>query len=85
MAHRPAARTRRLRAGDRRGAFGPRICRRAFACIGRTIEWRGKDLAEKGIDSRDGRVLIEVDPRYFRPTEVDVLLGDPNKARQRLG
>jgi len=58
---------------------------KAFACVGRQIEWRGADLAEKGIDGRDGRVLIEVDPRYFRPTETGALLGDPSKARQRLG
>jgi len=58
---------------------------KAFACVGRQIEWRGADLAEKGIDTRDGRIIIEVDPRYFRPTETDALLGDPSKARQRLG
>ncbi len=58
---------------------------KAFACVGRTIEWRGAGLAEKGIDARDGRVLIEIDERYFRPTEVDALLGDPSKARQKLG
>jgi GDPmannose 4,6-dehydratase len=58
---------------------------KAFACVGRSIEWRGKGVHEQGIDTRDGRVLIEVDPRYFRPTETDALLGDPSKARQRLG
>ena len=58
---------------------------KAFSCIGRSIEWRGSGLAEQGIDARDGSVLIEVDPRYFRPTETDALLGDPSKARQRLG
>jgi GDPmannose 4,6-dehydratase len=58
---------------------------KAFARVGRKIEWRGDGLAEKGIDTRDGRVLIEVDSRYFRPTETDALLGDPSKARQRLG
>jgi GDPmannose 4,6-dehydratase len=58
---------------------------KAFACVDRQIEWRGSGLAEKGIDKRDGRVLVEVDPHYFRPTEVDLLLGDPSKARQRLG
>jgi len=58
---------------------------RAFACTGRTIEWRGSGLKEQGLDTRDGRVLIEVDPRYFRPTETEALLGDPSKARQRLG
>jgi len=58
---------------------------KAFACVGRTIHWRGSGIAEKGIDARDGRVLIEIDERYFRPTETDALLGDPSKARQRLG
>jgi len=58
---------------------------RAFACIGKTIEWRGSDIAEQGVDRRDGRVLIEIDARYFRPTETDALLGDPSKARQKLG
>ncbi len=42
-------------------------------------------LGEQGIDTRDGRVLIEIDARYFRPTETDALLGDPSKARQKLG
>ncbi|MFY9692955.1 MAG: GDP-mannose 4,6-dehydratase, partial [Xanthobacteraceae bacterium] len=40
---------------------------------------------EQGLDARDGRVLVEIDPRYFRPTETDALLGDPSKARQKLG
>ena len=57
----------------------------AFAHVGRTIEWRGSGLDEKGIDASDGRVLIEIDARYFRPTETDLLLGDPSKARRRLG
>jgi GDPmannose 4,6-dehydratase len=58
---------------------------KAFACVGRSIEWRGSGLAEQGIDAGDGRVLIEIDARYFRPTETDALLGDPSKARQKLG
>ena len=58
---------------------------KAFAHTGRRIEWRGKGVEEKGIDGRTGQVLIEVDSRYFRPTEVDLLLGDPSKAHQRLG
>src|SRR5579863_9894023 len=58
---------------------------KAFACVGKTIEWRGSGIAEKGIDARNGRVLIEIDERYFRPTETDALLGDPSKARQKLG
>ena len=58
---------------------------RAFARIGRTIEWRGKDVEEVGVEAGTDRVLIEIDPRYFRPTEVDHLLGDPTKAREMLG
>jgi GDPmannose 4,6-dehydratase len=58
---------------------------KAFAEIGITIEWRGSGVEEQGIDAATGRVMLEVDPRYFRPTEVDLLLGDPAKARQRLG
>jgi GDPmannose 4,6-dehydratase len=57
----------------------------AFGHIGRRVEWRGSGIDEKGIDARSGQVLIEIDPRYFRPTEVDILVGDPSKARQRLG
>jgi GDPmannose 4,6-dehydratase len=57
----------------------------AFAHVGRAIEWRGQGLAEKGIDKSNGRVLVEIDARYFRPTETDALLGDHSKARQKLG
>jgi GDPmannose 4,6-dehydratase len=57
----------------------------AFAEVGRTIEWRGEGLDERGIDARTGDVLIEIDGRYFRPTEVDALEGDAGKARARLG
>ena len=57
----------------------------AFAEVGRSIEWRGQGEAEEGVDARTGRVLVRVDPRYFRPTEVDTLLGDPSKARAKLG
>lgn len=58
---------------------------RAFAIVGRRIEWRGKGAEERGIDARTGSTLVQVDPRYFRPTEVDLLIGDPTKARERLG
>jgi GDPmannose 4,6-dehydratase len=58
---------------------------RAFALIGRAVVWRGSGLEEKGFDKATGDVLVEVDPRYFRPTEVDQLLGDPSRARDRLG
>src|ERR1700726_3930276 len=58
---------------------------RAFEHVGRRIAWRGAGVKETGVDAKSGQILVEVDPRYFRPTEVDVLLGDPSKARQRLG
>ena len=57
----------------------------AFAEIGIKMAWQGTGVDEKGIDSATGKVLVEVDPRYFRPTEVDLLLGDPAKAKQKLG
>ena len=57
----------------------------AFGEVGRAIEWRGEGVEEKGLDAKTGQVLIEVDPRYFRLTEVDHLQGDASKARQRLG
>jgi GDPmannose 4,6-dehydratase len=49
------------------------------------IEWRGEGVSEIGVDTVSGRTLVRVDPRYFRPTEVDSLLGDPSKARRKLG
>ena len=49
------------------------------------LEWKGNGINEKGVDSKTGNVLIEIDPRYFRPTEVDYLLGDPSKAKKVLG
>jgi GDPmannose 4,6-dehydratase len=58
---------------------------RAFAEVGRSISWKGKGVEEVGIDNRSGQVLVEVDPRYFRPTEVDLLLGNPAKAKAKLG
>jgi GDPmannose 4,6-dehydratase len=58
---------------------------KAFAITGRRIAWRGQGADEKGVDAATGHALVEVDPRYFRPTEVDVLQGDPAKARAALG
>jgi GDPmannose 4,6-dehydratase len=58
---------------------------KAFARVGREIVWRGSGVEEKGVERSTGAVLVEVDPRYFRPTEVDSLLGDPSKARAKLG
>jgi GDPmannose 4,6-dehydratase len=57
----------------------------AFAEVGRTIEWSGEGADEIGVDARSGTALVRIDPRYFRPTEVDLLLGDPAKAREKLG
>jgi GDPmannose 4,6-dehydratase len=58
---------------------------RAFAHVDCRIEWRGKGVDEAGIDARTGRVLVKIDPRYFRPTEVEALCGDASKAHRRLG
>jgi GDPmannose 4,6-dehydratase len=57
----------------------------AFAEVGRTIEWQGRGVDERGVDAANGKDLIRVDPRYFRPTEVDELVGDPSKAAKHLG
>jgi GDPmannose 4,6-dehydratase len=57
----------------------------SFARIERRIEWRGEALDEQGLDAASGEVLVRIDPRYFRPTEVDSLLGDPSKAHNVLG
>ncbi len=58
---------------------------KAFEAVGRKIEWRGVGVDEQGLDAKTGKVLIEIDPRYFRPAEVELLLGDAAKARQKLG
>ncbi len=57
----------------------------AFNEIGVNIEWHGAGIEEKGYDARSGELRVEVDPRYFRPSEVEFLLGDPSKAKQKLG
>lgn len=57
----------------------------SFSHVGIKVEWRGEGGEEQGVDSATGRVLVEIDRRYFRPTEVDYLHGDPSKARQKLG
>ena len=56
-----------------------------FQEVGIRIQWTGKGADEKGIDAKTGKVLVEVDPRYFRPTEVDMLKGDASKAKNKLG
>ncbi len=57
----------------------------AFAELGIELEWQGEGVEEKGIDKATGKVIVEVDPKYFRPAEVDQLLGDPTKAKTLLG
>jgi len=57
----------------------------AFKEVGFNIRWEGTGVDEKGIDAETGQTLVEVDPRYFRPTEVDLLLGDATKAKEKLG
>jgi GDPmannose 4,6-dehydratase len=57
----------------------------AFAHVGRRIEWSGRGAEEVGVDGSSGKALVRIDPAYFRPTEVDELLGDPTKAHEQLG
>jgi GDPmannose 4,6-dehydratase len=57
----------------------------AFMEVGIGIEWRGEGVDEIGVDEKSGDVLIVIDPRYYRPTEVDILIGDPAKAKEKLG
>ena len=61
------------------------FCTLAFAEAGIKLRWEGKGVDEKGIDEATGKILVEVDPKYFRPTEVEQLLGDPTKAKTLLG
>lgn len=58
---------------------------KAFACADMEIVWENKGLNEKGIDRKSGKIVVEIDERYFRPAEVELLLGDPSKARNDLG
>ena len=57
----------------------------AFQYVGRTIKWEGEGVNEKGLDAQTGQVLVKVNPKYFRPTDVDVLLGDATKAKEKIG
>ena len=57
----------------------------AFERVGIKLRWEGEGLNEKGIDENSGKILVEVDPKYFRPAEVEQLLGDPTKAKEQLG
>lgn len=57
----------------------------AFKYAGFDIGWKGKGIEEKGIDKKTGRTLVEISPDFFRPAEVDILIGDPSKAKEKLG
>ena len=61
------------------------FCELAFLEVGIKIEWKGEGDSEKGLNAKDGSVLIEIDKNYYRPTEVDLLIGDPTKANKLLG
>ncbi len=61
------------------------FCDLAFREAGIELEWQGEGINENAIDKASGEILVEVDPKYFRPTEVDLLLGDPSKAKTELG
>jgi GDPmannose 4,6-dehydratase len=58
---------------------------KSFAKVGRNIQWQGKGVDETGIDSTTGKTVVRIDPRYFRPAEVEQLLGNPTKAKEKLG
>ena len=58
---------------------------KSFSKVGIQIEWRGEGVDEKGFDAGSGQCVVQIDPRYFRPTEVDLLIGNPAKARKQLG
>jgi GDPmannose 4,6-dehydratase len=58
---------------------------KVFGRLGMPLEWQGTGVEEKGIDTSTGKVVIQIDPRYFRPAEVDLLLGDPTKAKTQMG
>jgi len=60
------------------------FCEKAFAVIGRELVWKGKGVEEKGLDKKSGKTLVEISPKYFRPAEVEFLLGDPKKAEKEL-
>lgn len=61
------------------------FCEKAFLEAGIEIVWNGKGVDEKGLNKKTGKAVIEIDPKYFRPSEVEYLLGDPGKARDKLG
>ena len=57
----------------------------AFSILGIKIVWHGRGLNEKGVNKESGEVIVRIDPKYFRPTEVDILIGDASKAKKSLG
>ena len=57
----------------------------SFNELGIELDWKGEGVEEKGIDKSTGKILVEVDPKYFRPAEVELLIGDPSKAKEKLG
>ncbi len=61
------------------------FCELSFAHAGFDLAWEGEGKSERGVDPKSGQTLIQIDPRYFRPTEVDLLLGDPSRAKRELG
>lgn len=61
------------------------FCEKSFKHVGMEIRWEGEGVNEKGFDKKTGKEIIVIDPRYFRPTEVDMLIGDASKAREKLG
>ena len=61
------------------------FCTAAFKEVGIEIEWRGEGINEKGYNKATNQPIVEVDPKYFRPAEVEQLLGDPTKAKTKLG
>ena len=61
------------------------LCSMAFQAAGITLEWQGNGVEETGVSSDTGKVIVQIDPRYFRPAEVDLLVGDASKARRVLG
>lgn len=61
------------------------FCEMAFKHAGLELDWKGEGVNEKGINKETGDVVVEVDPQYFRPTEVELLIGDPSKAQEKLG
>lgn len=60
------------------------FCEEAFKIAGYELEWQGAGIEERGVDKKTGKIMIEVDPKYFRPTEVDILIGDNTKAKKEL-